>query len=403
MYAHLIDWFNLTIRWLHVIVGVAWIGASFYFVWLENNLERAKEGLPDDIAGDLWAIHGGGFYYLRKFKVAPPKLPAHLHWFKWEAYATWLTGVALLTVVYYLNAETFMVDTAVADLSGLEAVGIGVGALVIGWIFYDVVCRTPLLKKPVLMLVVMFAFLTASAWALEQFLSARAAYIHVGAMIGTMMAGNVLFVIIPGQKKMVQAAEEGREPDPWDGIYGGLRSRHNNYFTLPVLFIMISNHFPMTYGHGEGWLILAGISAVGVAVRHHFNVRHRTQAWAWTMPAGIVALGVLVWATLPASSTKGDFAAVKAYRTVEYNEAKAIVATRCYSCHSAQTTDDVFTVAPNGVRFDSDELMKTWAAGIKNRVYDVQNMPMNNKTDMTEEERLIVAAWVYQGAPVPGL
>lgn len=401
MESHIITWLNLTIRWLHIIVGIAWIGASFYFVWLENNLERGKKDLPDEIAGDLWAIHGGGFYYLRKFKVAPPTLPPHLHWFKWEAYATWLSGVALLTVVYYLNAETFMVDPAVAEISGMQAIGIGVASMVLGWAFYDIVCRTPLLKKPVLMLVVMFAFLTGSAYVLEQFLSARAAYIHVGAMIGTMMAGNVLFVIIPGQRKLVAAAEAGKEPDPWDGIYGGLRSRHNNYFTLPVLFIMISNHFPVTYGfEAGGWIMLAAISALGVAVRHHFNVRHATNAWAWTMPAAAVGIAVLAWFTVPTTSSKGDFTKVKEFREVEFNEAKAIVATRCYSCHSATPTDDVFTVAPNGVRFDEDELMVKWAAGIKNRVYDVQNMPMNNKTEITDEERLILAAWAHQGAKV---
>ncbi len=401
MESHILNWLNLTIRWIHVIVGIAWIGASFYFVWLENNLERGKKDLPDEIAGDLWAIHGGGFYYLRKFKVAPAQLPPHLHWFKWEAYATWLSGVALLTVVYYLNAETFMVDPAVAEISGMQAIGIGVASLVAGWAFYDILCRTPILKKPVLMLILMFGFLTASAYVLEQFLSARAAYIHVGAMIGTMMAGNVLFVIIPGQRKLVEAAEAGREPDPWDGIYGGLRSRHNNYFTLPVLFIMISNHFPVTYNfeHG-GWLMLAAISALGVAVRHHFNVRHESSKWAWTMPAAAIGIALLAWFTVPSTSAKGNFTQVKEYRDVEFNEVKAIVATRCLSCHSANNTDDVFIVAPNGMRLDEDELIVKWAGSIKNRVYDLQNMPMNNKTEITNEERLILAAWVHQGASI---
>jgi uncharacterized membrane protein len=253
---HVIEWSNLLVRWIHFIVGVAWIGASFYFVWLENHLERNKPGLKEGIAGDLWAIHGGGFYYLNKFEVAPKKLPQTLHWFKWEAYATWLSGIVLMTIVYYVNAEVYMVDPDVAVITSWTAIGIGVGSMVGGWIVYDLLCRTPLLKKPAVMLAVMFAFLTGLAWLLQQFLAPRAAYIHVGAVIGTMMAGNVLMVIIPGQKRLVAAAEKGEEPDAWHGIYAGLRSRHNNYFTLPVLFIMISNHFPTTWATsttGRSW------------------------------------------------------------------------------------------------------------------------------------------------------
>jgi uncharacterized membrane protein len=397
MNPHVVEWLNLTFRWMHVIVGVAWIGASFYFVWLENNLERGKKELGEGIAGDLWAIHGGGFYYLKKFEVAPPRLPETLHWFKWEAYATWLTGVTLMTIVYYLNADTYMVDASVADIGSMTAIGIGIGSLVIGWIVYDVLCRTPLLKYPTAMLAVMFAFLTGAAWLLSQYLAPRAAYIHVGAMIGTMMAGNVLMVIIPGQKRLVAAAERGEEPDAWQGIYAGLRSRHNNYFTLPVLFIMISNHFSSTWGHEWGWLVLAGISAAGIAVRHHFNVRHRTNRWAWTMPAAGLALVGLAYFTAP-DDAGGDVAALEAHPPVEFSEAKAIIATRCLQCHSETPTDDVFTAPPNGVVFDSDREIARWASRMKVRVYDLHTMPLANKTGMTEDERLTLAAWVHQGA-----
>ncbi len=398
MEAHIVEWLNLTVRWLHVIAGVAWIGASFYFVWLENNLERLKEDLPEDIAGDLWAIHGGGFYYLQKFKVAPKELPKNLHWFKWEAYFTWITGFSLLIIVYYWNASTYMVDAAVADISEGASIGIGIGSLAIGYIVYDLLCRSPILKKPPLMLAIMFGFLTASAYVLSLYLSPRAAYIHVGAMIGTMMAGNVLFVIIPGQRKLVAAAEAGNEPDPWDGIYGGLRSRHNNYFTLPVLFIMVSNHFPMTYGHEYGWAVLAGLSAVGIGIRHHFNIRHRTNAAAWVMPVGAIGVAVLAWFTMPDAGPEVDMDAVREFREVSFAEAQGIVATRCYTCHSATPTDDVFKIAPNGVRFDEPALMKKYSAKIMNRTYEVRNMPMANKTKITEDERLILAAWVFQGA-----
>lgn len=400
MLPHILEWLNLTFRWLHIIVGVAWIGASFYFVWLENNLERLKKELPEDIAGDLWAIHGGGFYYLRKFKVAPKELPKHLHWFKWEAYWTWITGILLLIIVYYMNAATYMVDKSVADISSAMSIAIGVGSLVVGWFFYDVLCRTPLLKKPALMLAVMFAFLTAAAFGLQQFLSPRAAYIHIGAMIGTMMAGNVFFVIIPGQKKLVAAAEAGVPPDPWNGIYGGLRSRHNNYFTLPVLFIMTSNHFPMTYGHPYGWAVLSVISAAAVAVRHHFNIRHRTNSAFWVMPAGVLVLAALAWFTAPAGAGGSDYEALENHPAVTLQQAQAVVATRCLSCHSGQPTDDVFKVAPNGVVFDTPELMQKWAGRMKVRSYDLKTMPMANKTGMTDEERLLLGAWVHQGAKI---
>lgn len=399
MYPHIIEWSNLLVRWIHMIVGIAWIGASFYFVWLENHLERGKPGLKDGIAGDLWAIHGGGFYYLNKFKVAPKELPETLHWFKWEAYATWLSGITLMTIVYYLNAGVYMVDTSVADISEATAIGIGLGSMVVGWVVYDVLCRTPLLKKPVFMLAVMFGFLTASAYGLHQVLAARAAYIHVGAMIGTMMAGNVLMVIIPGQKRLVDAAEKGEEPDAWQGIYAGLRSRHNNYFTLPVLFIMISNHFPATWGTEWNWAVLAGISAAGIAVRHHFNVRHETKAWAWTMPAAVLVLAGLAFFTAPDTAGKKDVAELKAHPPVPYNEVKAIIATRCQTCHSSQPTDEVFTIPPNGVTFDTDQEIVKWAPRMKLRAYDLETMPMVNKSGMTDEERLKLGAWVYQGAP----
>jgi uncharacterized membrane protein len=401
MNPHVVEWLNLTFRWLHVIVGVAWIGASFYFVWLENNLERGKPGLGEGIAGDLWAIHGGGFYYLKKYEVAPAELPETLHWFKWEAYATWLTGITLMTIVYYLNADVYMVDKAVADISSAAAIGIGVGALVVGWTVYDVLCRTPLLKYPTMMLVVMFAFLTGSAWLLSQYLAPRAAYIHVGAMIGSMMAGNVLMVIIPGQRRLVEAAERGEEPDAWQGIYAGLRSRHNNYFTLPVLFIMISNHFSSTWGNEWGWLVLAGIAAAGIAVRHHFNVRHKTNRWAWTMPAAALALVGLAYFTAPADPGAERAAALEEHAPVQYSDVKAIIATRCLPCHSKTPTDDVFTAPPNGVVFDTDDDVARYADRMKVRAYDLQTMPLTNKTNITDDERLTLGAWVHQGAKMP--
>jgi uncharacterized membrane protein len=260
-----LEWLNLLVRWLHIITGIAWIGASFYFVWLDNTIkppapgsELAKKG----VAGELWAVHGGGFYNPQKYLVAPAELPKELHWFKWEAYSTWLSGFALLFIVYYLNAQAMMVDRSVADLTSWQAVGIGLGSLVVGWLVYDLLCR-------------------------------RAAYLHIGAMIGTIMVANVAHVIIPGQRKMVNAMMAGRKPDPVYGIRAKQRSVHNNYFTLPVLFLMISNHYAMTYRHQHAWAVLAVIMAAGVLIRHFFNLRHKGRI-EWKYPAAGVALLALL-------------------------------------------------------------------------------------------------------------
>jgi uncharacterized membrane protein len=399
MTPHFNEWLDLAIRWLHVITGVAWIGTSFYFAWLENLLERNKDDLPEGVEGDLWAVHGGGFYHLKKFEVAPEKLPKTLHWFKWEAYFTWIFGLSLLVVVYYLNASSTMVDPRIAELGSMTAVAIGAGAIVGGWIVYDVLCRTPLLKRPTLFLAVMYGLMVAAAFGLSEVLSARAAYIHVGAMIGTMMAGNVFFVIIPGQKKMVEAVEDGREPDAADGEYASLRSRHNNYFTLPVLFIMISNHFPSTYGGEYGWAILAGISAIGIAVRHHFNVRHKTNKWAWTMAFAVVGMLALALVTSPQFGQSDKQAALAKMDPVSYGEVKTIINQRCIQCHSQTPTDDVFAV-PQGVIFDTPQDIQKHAARIKLRAFDQETMPVINKTKITQEERKILGAWVVQGAKI---
>ena len=245
MEAHFTEWLNLGVRWIHMITGIAWIGASFYFVWLENNLNRSnpREGL----SGDLWAIHGGGIYHLEKYKLAPPKMPENLHWFKWEAYFTWLSGVALLLVVYYLNPSLYLVKPGV-DLAPAAAIAIGLGSMAASYLIYHVLCDSPLGKRPALLGAVLFVLIIAAAYGFSQIFSGRAAYIHVGAIIGTIMVGNVFFTIMPAQRALVKAIETNTTPDPLLPAKGLLRSRHNNYFTLPVLFIMISNHFPSTYG-----------------------------------------------------------------------------------------------------------------------------------------------------------
>ena len=385
---HYTEWLNLLVRWVHMIVGIAWIGASFYFVWLENNLNRKdpKEGL----SGDLWAIHGGGIYHLQKYKLAPEKMPEHLHWFKWEAYTTWLTGVLLLGVVYYLNAQLYLLAPG-SELTPLQGIGISIASLVAGWFIYDFLCDSALGKRPALLGVVLLVLLVAAAWALSQVFSGRAAYIHVGAITGTMMVGNVFRVIMPGQRNLVAAITEGREPDPAAPAKAMLRSRHNNYLTLPVLFIMISNHFPSTYGSEWNWAILFAIAMLSVLVRHYFNTRHQSQNWAWTLPAAALGMFALAYVTKPAPVVPAANSA--AVEEVTLEQVTSIVVERCASCHAANPTSEMFSTAPAGVILESSEDVILNAARIHAQSVATQAMPLGNLTGMLPEERAKIGTW----------
>jgi len=392
---YVLEWMNMLVRWLHVITGIAWIGASFYFVWLDNSLRPPAPGsdLADKgVAGELWAVHGGGFYNPQKYLVAPAELPAELHWFKWEAYSTWLSGFALLVIVYWLNAQAMMVDRAVADLAPWQAVGVGLGCIVAGWIVYDLLCRSPLGKHDLAFGVVVFALLVGAAWLLTHVLSGRAAYIHVGAMIGTIMVANVAMVIIPGQRRMVEAMRAGQKPDPVYGIRGKQRSVHNNYFTLPVLFIMISNHFAMTYRHPHAWAVLGVIMAAGVFIRHFFNLRHKGRV-EWVYPAiGVALLLGLAVALAPPRP-------VAAKGTVDFARVQAIVAQRCVSCHAAHPTQPGFASAPAGVMLDDAHGIAQNAPRIYQQAVQLKAMPLANMTNMTDAERAEIGAWFEAGAP----
>ncbi|KZY69222.1 urate hydroxylase PuuD, partial [Oleiphilus sp. HI0067] len=278
MEAYFLEWLNLFFRWFHVIAGVAWIGASFYFVWLDNSLENPPQWKKDKgIGGDLWAIHGGGFYEVAKYKLGPEAMPRNLHWFKWEAYTTWLTGMVMLWIVYYVGAESFLIDNSKLELSQWEAIGLGMSFIAIGFAVYEILVKTPLRYKDGAFGLVLFAFLAFSAWVADQLFSDRGAYIHVGALIGSIMAGNVFFGIMPSQRALVEAVQRGEAPDPKYGAFAKLRSTHNNYLTLPLIFIMISNHYPMTYSHEYGWAVLAAIIFITGFARHFFNLRHRGE------------------------------------------------------------------------------------------------------------------------------
>jgi uncharacterized membrane protein len=391
-----VEWLNLLVRWLHLIVGIAWIGASFYFVWLDNSIRPPKPGSDlekQGVSGELWAVHGGGFYNPQKYLVAPKQLPAELHWFKWEAYSTWLSGFAMLIIVYYFNASAMMVDKSVADLTAWQAIGVSLATLAVGWTVYDLLCRSPLGQRDGLLGIVVFVLIVLAAYVLSGLLSGRAAYIHVGAMIGTIMVANVLMVIIPGQRKMVEAMRVGRSPDPVYGMRGKQRSVHNNYFTLPVLFTMISNHYAMTYNHAYNWLVLAAIMAAGVLIRHFFNLRHKGRI-AWSYPAAGVALLLLVAIAIaprPAARTQASGA-------VDFSRVQAVVTQRCATCHSDRPTQPGFASAPAGVMLHSPELIRRHAERIYRQTVQLKAMPIGNLTNMTDEERALIGSWYEAGA-----
>lgn len=388
---HLMEWLNIVVRLMHITFGIAWIGASFYFVFLENALNRTKD-VRDELAGNLWAVHGGGFYYLEKYKVAPKTIPKELHWFKYEAYFTWLSGFSLLFVVYYFNAKAFLIDDNVMKLSPVAAVSIGIGSFIFAWIVYHLLCKTALIKKALLFTAIGFLIAVAFACFYCHVFSARAAYIHFGAMLGTLMVGNVFFIIIPSQKAMVKAAKEGKPLDPLLGKFAGLRSLHNNYFTLPVLFVMISNHFPSTFGSSNPWLLLAIITLGTAGVKHYLNLKEKGQLTIWVLPVSII---ILLGAAFISAPQKNTAACIEKVSMAQVN---VIFQKRCVSCHSGKPTDDVFTAPPNGVVYDTPQDIVRLKDKIMQRVVVTKTMPQNNKTGMTEEERAAIRCWIEQGA-----
>ena len=385
MEAHIAEWSNLLVRWIHFIVGVAWIGASFYFNWLENNLNR-QAPQEKGIDGNLWAVHGGGFYHLKKFTNGPDKLPEVLHWFKWEAYMTWVSGVTMLIIVYYYNATAMMIDPSVSDISTTVAIFIGIGSMLLSWVVYDLLCKSSLKEKPLLLGIIIFIYLAILAFILSQFLSPRATYIHVGAAIGTIMAANVFFVIIPSQKELVKALSNNCTPDPKYGASGLLRSRHNNYLTLPVLFIMISNHFPSTYGNQYNWLVLIAISAVSILARHYFNIRHLSKA-LWMLPTALFGFILIVLATMPAKQK-----ALTDADKITTAQILPIIQQRCFSCHSSKPTQPGFSTPPAGLAYDKPGVLENNADKINTQVTQ-KIMPLGNLTQMTDKERKKINRW----------
>jgi uncharacterized membrane protein len=392
--AYATDWLNLLTRWLHVVAGIVWIGSSFYFIALDNHLRPPKDprDAEEGVGGETWEIHGGGFYNIKKYLVAPRVLPETLYWFKWEAYTTWLSGFALMIVLYYLNANTYLIDKSVADLSAGEAVAISVGLLAAAWIVYDLLCRL-LAARPIVLAFVLLVLITVAAWGIGHLFSARAMYLQVGAMLGTMMVGNVFFVIIPAHWELVRAKQAGREPDPAANARAKLRSVHNNYLTLPVVFTMLSNHFPFTYGHSYAWLILVVLLVIGAWVRHFFNLRHMGRTAWWIPASAAVAIAVLAILIRPQNESAAGTA------TVPFAQVASIVERRCAACHSDHPTK--VDAAPRGIKLDTAEEIKTEAQAIEQQAVQTKAMPLGNVTGMTQAERDVLGRWIAQGAKIP--
>jgi uncharacterized membrane protein len=391
---YLTDWLDLLTRWLHVIAGIVWIGSSFYFIALDNHLRPPKEDRDAEagVGGEAWEIHGGGFYNVQKYRIAPRTLPEQLHWFKWEAYATWLSGFALMIVLYYADAETYLIDRDVADLSTGVAIAISVLLLAAAWIVYDVLCRL-LGARPLILAATLLALVTLASWGIGELFSGRAVYLQVGAMLGTMMVGNVFFVIIPAHWELVRAKQAGREPDPAANERAKLRSVHNNYLTLPVVFTMLSNHFPFTYGRSYAWLILVALLVIGAWVRHFFNLRHAGRT-VWAIPVtAALALAVLAILIRPQEESSAGTP------PVAFAQVARIIEERCAACHSDRPTR--VDEAPKDVKLDTPQEIKAQAETIDQQTVQTRAMPLGNVTAMTQAERELLGRWIDQGAKIP--
>jgi uncharacterized membrane protein len=394
--AVLMEWLSLVARWLHVIAGIGWIGSSFYFIHLDLSL-KARPGLPPGVQGDAWQVHGGGFYHMVKYLVAPARMPDELTWFKWEAYVTWLSGFALLVIVYYLGAELYLIDQSVLALTAPAAAAIAFGSLAVAWLLYEAMCRSPLGRHEVALALAGYVFLVALTYAFTHVFSGRGALTQIGALIGTIMVANVFLIIIPYQKNTVAALIAGKEPDPAWGQAGKQRSVHNNYLTLPVVFLMVSNHYPLIFATRFNWLIVAIVLAVGPVIRHFFNCRHEGKAtpwWTW----GVAAAGMLAVAWLSAAGPRQASSLAHA-PAVDVAAARDVVLSRCSMCHMDEPVWPGVRVTPNNVLLDSLENMRRHAALIEINAVRSRAMPPGNVTQITDAERQIVGAWIDAGAP----
>ncbi|HZN48493.1 MAG TPA: urate hydroxylase PuuD [Ramlibacter sp.] len=396
MESYLLDWANLLLRWLHVITAIAWVGSSFYFVFLDSSLTPPRDGKlrAEGATGELWAVHGGGFYHPVKYAVQPPQLPPHLHWFYWESYSTWLSGFALFTISYLWNAGAYLVDKSLMDWSPAAAVAVALAFLVVFWLLYDAICRVfgQREKGDAIVGALVLVLVCLASWLACHWFAGRAAFLLVGAMLATAMSANVFFWIIPGQKKVVQAIAAGEPVDPIHGQRGKQRSVHNTYFTLPVLFAMLSNHYGFLYTHKLNWLVLILMMFAGAAIRQFFVMRHGWKLGRNRHPVGYALVGVaviagtLVWLTPQASVAAKAPAAAAGYAAVQ-----KVLEQRCYQCHGAQ-------LQMKNVRLDTPEALKQHAQAVYQQVVVARTMPLNNATQITDGERALVGQWFQGGA-----
>jgi len=389
------EWLSATLRWLHVIAGIAWIGSSFYFIHLDLSL-KARENLPAGVKGDAWQVHGGGFYQMIKFMVAPSQMPDELTWFKWEAYTTWLSGFALLVLIYYLNADLFLIDKSVLDMSAPTAALIAFATLAAAWLAYEAMCRSPLGNNEVALALVGYVFLVALTYGFTHVFSGRGAFTQIGALIGTIMVANVFVIIIPYQKKTVAALMAGKEPDPVWGALGKQRSVHNNYLTLPVVFLMLSNHYPLMFATQYNWLIVAIVLAIGPVIRHFFNARHegKESPW-WTWAVAAAGMMAVLWL----SGTGAGIQMGALPPTPKFAAVQDIIISRCSMCHAKEPVWAGFVTAPKGVRLDDADQIKLHAHLIDINAVRSHAMPPGNITEISAEDRQILAAWIAAGAP----
>jgi len=383
------EWLNLLIRWFHMIVGIGWIGTSFYFMSLDFSLDT-KERKSASVYGTQWQVHGGGFYHVEKFTVAPPHLPPHLHWFKWDAYLTWVSGFLLLVVQYYVHAKSYLIDPAVMPLEVWQAIAISVASLLAGWVIYEGLCRSPIGKNTTLLGICVFALILIAAVLYTKVYSARGAFIHVGAFVGTIMAFNVFMVIIPNQRIMVGQLLKGEPPDPRYGIIGKQRSTHNNYLTLPVLVMMVSPHYPFLSAHPQAWLVVALIIIAGALIRHFINRAEAGEDLAkfdWALPIAAFALICAIWLTAPRAPAATGAA-------ITDTEVLALSAKHCTMCHAKKPTHESFKEAPKNVMLESVADLRKYAPLIVTQTVQNKAMPLGNQTAMTDDERAKLGAWI---------
>ncbi|PRX38434.1 Uncharacterized membrane protein [Meinhardsimonia xiamenensis] len=397
------SWLEFAVRWLHVVAAIAWIGSSFYFIALDLGLNR---NIPGPADGEEWQVHGGGFYHIQKYLVAPERLPEHLTWFKWESYTTWLSGAALLAVVYWAGAELYLIDPAKADLALWQGVAISAASLAVGWIVYDALCRSRLGERPTAMMLALFALILAMSWGYNQLFTGRAALLHLGAFTATIMTANVFFIIIPNQKVVVADLKAGRTPDPRLGRVAKLRSTHNNYLTLPVIFLMLSNHYPLAFATRWNWLIAALVFLMGVSIRHFFNTRHARAGnpW-WTWGATAVIFAVIVWLSVLGARDADATQEARALTPFEtrfasaegFDDAADVVLTRCSMCHAREPLWEGMAAPPKGVVLETDADIARHAREIYLQAGLTAAMPPANVTAMEPQERQAIIAW-YRAA-----